>query len=421
MLVQDPYTGEWVEEKLLEETPDERPAADSLLGGSYVGPRKGRMTEKGMIQKAILDSYNAPPPRPQLLGDDTYDDTPVSSGEAIGYGDRLIMRKSGEEEFTTLGGNIPMPDYFKSGGYRSRPDDPHGDSDVIYYPNEVHTKNKEGGWDIAQRNAPPKPPSEDELSTFGEVSAFRDFHLKEVDAKAKAVSEEVLAVRKKNRSITTDALMKPYQLAARDAADAAAAKSAYDSVFNPGRAEVNAYIGKKSAQLIEEKKNLREKAEEEARYTRALADRERIAAEKAVEKASSDAEKKLERDIKAAEGRSVDIKWLDKRLIEVNEKAKAEGFEPDANSMQALNDIAAKNGKRIEKWQGKKGGYSTLFGDIGREEYAFYALVDKNAPKGQQPQAEPASVQSSVKAGEVRKGYKFKGGNPADRNNWEKI
>ena len=31
--------------------------------------------------------------------------------------------------------------------------------------------------------------------------------------------------------------------------------------------------------------------------------------------------------------------------------------------------------------------------------------------------AEPATI----KAGEVRKGYRFKGGNPADQASWEKV
>ena len=37
------------------------------------------------------------------------------------------------------------------------------------------------------------------------------------------------------------------------------------------------------------------------------------------------------------------------------------------------------------------------------------------------PQAPVSSVPAPPKAGEVRKGYRFKGGNPADRSNWEKV
>lgn len=366
MLVQDPYTGEWVEE----ETEENARIEDMIKAeGTRIDPGyRYDFSSEGELEGKVNI-----PPRPQLLGDDTYDDTPISSGEAIGYGDRMIVRKPGEEEFTTLGGNIPMEDYFKSGGYRSKPDDPHGDSDVIYYPNEMHTKNKEGGWDVAQRNAPPKPPTEDELDTFQEVSAFREFHLKEVDAKAKAASEEVLAGRKKNRSITTDALMKPYQLEQRDAADERAAKSAYDSIFNPGRAEVNNYLNKKSAQLLEEKKNLREKAEEEAKYARNLADRERISAERATEKATIDAEKRADRMAKAASVKGTDRK----RLSDMDFAARQGGYHP--------NDVA------LVKDEAERLGYQYLQFETSGGKGVEWKLIKRGVNQGEPAQKSQAS------------------------------
>lgn len=47
--------------------------------------------------------------------------------------------------------------------------------------------------------------------------------------------------------------------------------------------------------------------------------------------------------------------------------------------------------------------------------------IDANIAKlnGQKPQT--TSVPASPKAGEVQQGYRFKGGNPADKNSWEKV
>lgn len=379
MLVQDPETGEWYDDGIEEDIgyPPPRPP-DSLLGGSYVGPREGVRTSKGIIAKALLDAEAArksPQARVQLLGDDTYDRTPISSGEAIGYGNRMIVRRPGEEGFTTLGGNEPMSDYFKSGGYRGRPDDSHADSDVIYYPDEVHTKNKEGKWDISQRNLPKKPPTVDELSSFKEVQEFKSFYAEDVKAKATAAAEEAIALRKKNRSITTDALLKPEVLAARDTADASAYQSVLQHNIDKGMTGLDRYVDQTFSRLVEEKKNKREEVEATARYNRALEDRRKDAAVKVTEKAEKDAFALSEREAKTSEVKSADMKWLTKTLDELNVKLKDDGTEPDQNTMKALNDIAKKNGKKIEKWYGKKAG--SLFGWEG-DKYPYMALVDED-------------------------------------------
>ena len=41
--------------------------------------------------------------------------------------------------------------------------------------------------------------------------------------------------------------------------------------------------------------------------------------------------------------------------------------------------------------------------------------------KKKQGQQDQSTASGAPKVGEIRKGYRFKGGNPADKNSWEKV
>jgi hypothetical protein len=67
--------------------------------------------------------------------------------------------------------------------------------------------------------------------------------------------------------------------------------------------------------------------------------------------------------------------------------------------------------------QGNQGDIDSLTREIGREKPAKPGLADQNTP----PKPVAKATAKTPSTGEVRGGYRFKGGNPADKKNWEQI
>jgi len=114
-------------------------------------PEKFTFTpDMGPVDLRVNYGLNQPAINSQIPG------SALGTTEVVGYDNRTAIRKGGQETWTTPEGNEVTEDYYKTGGKYGKADDPHKDSDVIYYPDEIHTKKPDGTWDVTARPQPPK-------------------------------------------------------------------------------------------------------------------------------------------------------------------------------------------------------------------------------------------------------------------------
>jgi hypothetical protein len=99
------------------------------------------------------------------------------------------------------------------------------------------------------------------------------------------------------------------------------------------------------------------------------------------------------------------------------QQATASGDQESAQYYQGLleKNLPAVNAKLAAQTAGNQA--KPNMGGLGVPSIAPVQL-DAGQPQSPAPQATPSGM---PKVGEVRKGYRFKGGNPGDKNNWEKV
>lgn len=113
------------------------------------------------------------------------------------------------------------------------------------------------------------------------------------------------------------------------------------------------------------------------------------------------------------------------RQLEINRKARINALQEQAingktdeekqSAIKALNSL---NGRQESKYKAlTAGGGKNAMGEVMPERVV---VVDENTGRFINEGA-PQQPQQTPKAGEVRGGYKFKGGNPADQASWEKV
>jgi hypothetical protein len=111
------------------------------------------------------------------------------------------------------------------------------------------------------------------------------------------------------------------------------------------------------------------------------------------------------RDDSGDMGRQAELQWTDARL-----KAKSGAAAPEAEVKRNVDVYFARPGQNGRK-----------MGDVTREarRVAFEATKTRSGPYARTIGDYPSPV-APPKVGEVRQGYRFTGGNPADPNSWAK-
>ncbi len=199
----------------------------SLLGGAYLGDPEGDM-ERWLIRQKEIQARLYPQEIASRVRPDTETLDPRDTTEVIGSGGRIIRRMGGQDNWTTAGGNEPLPDYFKSGGYKGKPDDPHLDPEtsVIYYPNEIHTRKEDGTWSVAKRELTPpgRKPTDGEIN----IVDFVNFHMNDVEPRLREQAKEARKKTEATYSHSTKALNE----VAFDAKMAAVEERVYNELRN---------------------------------------------------------------------------------------------------------------------------------------------------------------------------------------------
>jgi len=289
MLVQDPETGEWYDEE-----------------------EEGARTER-MIE-----------------------DEPRGVNIEPGY--RYDFSAEGE-----LRGRVPQdkPEY--------RPVDPHKDADVVIYPDEIHTKNKEGKWDVAPREKPPGPrPSDTELSAMEKYEEFMPMWMEkrgiDPEAPEKAFDQrkrEYLRAVNAGISATSQVLRSPQRAAeieekANQQGEIARDKeqARFDREINLGKSLFSLQYTKDE----EARRNQRELLEQQTRDKALLAERRIDVEKKAVEKAAADIEKKAE---KISEVNKERLKDISQERRDIKSRIKKIGKPFDAEEQLELDGLKA--------------------------------------------------------------------------------
>jgi len=353
----DPETGERVYydeeederiERMIAEESDARPFMPSpnRYESRPVGPLEGTRTSRGKIAQALLDMEDERiPERPPMLDD--VDITPRGPGESariIGYGRRAMLQKPGETDWLTPGGNVASPEYVRdieeTMGALDR-----GEMSETQLRQKIGQQEGVTSWGGERITPPGGPPSATELKTFEDRMAFEEYHKPEIEKNAKAMADEMMIRRTKNRTVTGDALMKDSVLNARDVADQAAWQNTFQRNYDAGMKDLDQFV--RQTQIVEERKE-----------AAALAERERDAnrAEENVRKAAERAEKagtKAEADaIKKERQADADYEKLVKEFLKYTTRD-GEAIEPPPEVIPMLKKKADKAGFRFERWAGK--------------------------------------------------------------------